>query len=220
MSTKISLVYYTDSVLDRRIASLCLSRLRKQASDIGAELVTVGRFPAPGIMIVDRPTPEPSYYSLFHQLQAGVNACSGDWVFTVEHDCLYSYEHFRVQPKMARFMVDMSLVRLFIDHAVSFPRPVLSMYSGPRQLWLAFAQSRLKELDVNPKKRPYHFCEPGLYEGDIWKAFGYHTPGIVCVDIRHGENWTKPKSETVADSVADIPGWGSFEDVRRIVWPT
>lgn len=209
-----SLVYYTDSVLNPTIAVPCLNQIKACAAELGVELITVGRAPGPDIQIVDNSVPA-SMESLFVQLKAGVKAASNDLIFTVEHDCLYLPEHF-VQPSPDHFRANLSVIRVHPDRIYTFAKPVLSMFSGPKNQWLDFCDHRLK-LWQDKGSNKYHFCEPGCRVGDIWKWVPYRTE-YYCLDIRHGNNCTKNKDWLTYNEREFAPGWGESLPVRTMIF--
>jgi hypothetical protein len=92
----ITIIQYTDNSLDEKIARLCQDHLvvtsrLKPIISVSQKPIKLGTNICLGE--IGR-----SHLSMYSQILAGVEASSTKYVALVEHDCLYSYEHFEWQP--------------------------------------------------------------------------------------------------------------------------
>jgi hypothetical protein len=94
--SNISIVMYTDNSLDEKIAQLCRDHLVVAAQ--GKPIISVSQKPINlGINICIGETGR-SHLSMYSQILRGVEAATTKYISLVEHDCLYSPEHFEWQP--------------------------------------------------------------------------------------------------------------------------
>ncbi|MBE3140932.1 MAG: hypothetical protein IMZ53_10145 [Thermoplasmata archaeon] len=96
MDTQTSIIYYTDNSLDEKIAKFCRDHL--VVASQGKPIVSVSQRPTDlGINIclgeIGR-----SHLSMYSQILRGVEEAKTPYISLVEHDCLYSPEHFNWIP--------------------------------------------------------------------------------------------------------------------------
>lgn len=93
---KTTIIYYTDNSLDEKIASLCRDHLIVAAQ--GKPIISISQKPiklGENICIGEIGR---SHLSMYSQILAGVEKAQTKYVALVEHDCLYSPEHFNWIP--------------------------------------------------------------------------------------------------------------------------
>lgn len=210
---KASALYYTDSELDPKIAESCRVQLREAFKE---EIVAVSLKPLDfgDKRIVLNKTR--GYKTMFEQILAGLEACTGDVVFFVEHDCKYPPEHFDfIPPDKNKFYYDLNWWKVRSDGlAVHWDAAQVSGLVCYRELALKWYEERVASYDEQDFDRKFEPTVDDEYE--TWKAPVPH------IDIRHNKNLTFNKwklehfrkKETavnfVRGTVDDIPEWGDI----------
>jgi hypothetical protein len=209
---KISAIYYTDSILDEKIAEACRKQLR-QAFD--GEIVSVSLKPldfGDKRIVIDKPR---GYGTMFEQILAGLQAANGEVVFFTEHDVLYPKEHFDFIPLTEdKFYYDLSWYKIGKgDLAVRWEAVQVSGLVCYKELATKFYASRVATFDPSNFDRKFEPTVDTEYE--TWLASKPH------IDIRHQTNTTYNKwklehfrkKDTAVNfqskTIDDIPGWDS-----------
>lgn len=205
-----SAIYYTDSVLDPKIAEACRKQLR-QVFD--GEIVSVSLKPldfGDKRVVIDKSR---GYGTMFEQILAGLEAATGDIVFFTEHDVMYPKEHFDFIPSTEdKFYYDLNWYKIGRgDLAVHWDAVQVSGLACYRELALKHYASRVASFDPSNFDRKFEPTVDTEYE--TWRAPVPH------IDIRHQTNTTynkwklehfRDKSTAVnfeSTTIANIPGW-------------
>lgn len=96
-----SLVYLTDNSLEPWLAAKCMDNISR--ASMGYPIISVSQKPinfGQNICVGDIGR---SGYCIDFQLNEGLKHVKTKWVFLVEHDCLYTEEHFRFTPPDDRY---------------------------------------------------------------------------------------------------------------------
>lgn len=91
-----TILYYTDNVLDEKIASTCRKYLVKEAKDI--PIVSVSQKPIDLGTNICVGNIGSNWISLYKQLLLAAETAKTRYVVTAEHDCLYTHEHLSWTP--------------------------------------------------------------------------------------------------------------------------
>lgn len=219
------MLYYTDNRLDVRIAKAVQNQLERHRN--GRELISVSLKPMDfGRNIVVGA--ERGTETMFRQILAGLEACTADVVFFVEHDVLYHPSHFEfTPPRRDTFYYNQNSWRVNAKtgHALFHYTSSTSGLCAYRELLLEHYRKRVQMVEEHGFSRRTGF-EPGThrraervddYGSATWMS---ETPNI---DIRHDKNLTQNrwKKEQFRNQkftrgwqeAEEIPGWGPFEDV-------
>ena len=95
-SSDITIIYYTNNVLDEEVFELCRKKLIESAD--GKPIISVSQKPielGKNICMGDIGS---SWLNLYKQLLKGAESATTKYVATAEHDCLYTKEHFNWRP--------------------------------------------------------------------------------------------------------------------------
>jgi hypothetical protein len=207
---KTSAIYYTDSVLDPKIAEACRKQLRES---FDGEIVSVSLKPldfGDTRIVIDKPR---GYGTMFQQILAALEASTSEVVFFCEHDVVYPKSHFYfTPPSKDKFYYDLNWWKVGKgDLAVHWDAAQVSGLVCYRDLATKFYASRVASFDPENFDRKF---EPTVNtEFETWRAPEPH------IDIRHQSNLTYNKwhiqhfrkKETAVNfqeaTIQDIPGW-------------
>lgn len=212
------IVYYTDNRIEDGLAA----RVRNNLKLVGLPIVSVSLKPIEGfgkniVLPLER-----SYLTMFKQILAGIEAMDTDIIFLVEHDVLYSREHFDfTPPDKDKFFYNKAnwQVRESDGHAAYWDCKKVSQCCGYRELMLRHYRERVRKVEEFGFTRRMGF-EPGTHgrpeRVDDTKSEFFITK-IANLDIRHKFNLTasrwnpelfrnKPKNWTESH-VNQLPGW-------------
>lgn len=205
-----SAIYYTDSVLDEKIAVACREQLRKA---FDGEIVSVSLKPldfGDKRIVIDKPR---GYGTMFEQILAGLEAATNEVVFFTEHDVMYPKEHFDfTPPAQDKFYYDLNWWKIGKgDLAVHWDAVQVSGLACHRDLARKYYASRVATFDPDNFDRKFEPTVDTKYE--TWQA------PIAHIDVRHHSNLTYNKwglqhfrkKETAvnfeATTIANIPSW-------------
>lgn len=164
MNSDISIIYYSDNSLDDKISRLCIDHL------IVASRCT------PIISVTHKPIKlgtnicvgeiGRSHLSMYSQILAGVEAAQTKYVSLVEHDCLYSPEHFNWQPPqddVFYYNLNVWFVKWSTGEYFYKRRRVLSQLICSREICLKAIQDKvwLLKHGYMIRKGVAGACEPG-----------------------------------------------------------
>lgn len=203
-----SIIYYTDSELDPKIAE----PVRQQLLTIGLPIVSATRQPLDfgKNVVVEGPK---GYLTMFKQILAALEASDADIVYHCEHDNLMHLSHFDFTPTDPNtFYYDLNWWKIRRDGlAVHWDAEQVSGLCYYRQLGIDWYRKKVAEFDPDNFDRKF---EPMSYEGsEDWFA------PFPSIDVRHNHNLTFNKwkldhfrkKETAvnftATTIDQIPGW-------------
>lgn len=201
-------IYYTDNRIETSpIIKVCREQIRKTFS---GELISVSLGPidlGKNYVLDNR---QRSYPTMVKQILMALEKSTADYVFFLEHDCLYPECHFDfVPPTNDIFYYNSNILRwgYLQDHAISYDRLMsLSCMCANRELALDHYRQRTDRMDdLAP-------CEWRSREPRMGRVWGYE-PGtkkrkrggfsdddydvwyseIPVVDIRHRWTFSSPK---------------------------
>jgi hypothetical protein len=233
MSPTIGAIYYTDSELDEKIAVVCRQQIKKS---FNGELVSVSLKPLNfGKNIVLKL--KRSYEAYFRQILTGLECLETDIVIFLEHDWLYSPDHFRfTPPKKDVFFYNDSWWRLRLSdgHAISYDTHMVPSICAYRELLLNHYRKVVEVLEKNNWDKNLVYAigfEPGTHNRkervDEYKAEGFRSvyPNL---DLRHDNNLTRSKwkqsdfrnqrsCQGWKETDEEIPGWGKNQDIIKML---
>lgn len=229
------IIFYTDSRLDEKIASV----VRDNVLRSGLPIISVSLKPlnfGRNILAVL----EPSYSTMVKQILMGLENLNTEYVFFCEHDVLYHASHFSFTPLRDNiFYYNSNVYRWDFpnDRAVTYDRLLnLSNLCCNRELALSHYKKRLKLLEERGWDKPTMGeptwlrrmgYEPGtkkIKRGGFWNDdFDTWASAYPNVDIRHRGTFSPPKThledfkwqptnfrEVTLDQ---IPGW----DLKKLI---
>ena len=234
----ISLIYYTDNQLDPFLFAKCQEKLLEAAQ--GKRIISVSQKPLDFGDNICVGNIGRSNESLFTQVLTGAKAATTKYVALVEHDCLYSPEHFNWQPPND-FVFWYNVNHWFVQWGGSntgqysyLRRKVLSNLICERNLLIEAVEEKLAILKQGAQIRKGlpGACEPGVcsnedaFVGIVGKDLGkvpgdYRARGFSTVvpnlDIRHGQNFSGGR--IAKKKCYSLPYWGSFHSVMGVIPP-
>ena len=233
----INLIYYTDNCLDETIANFCRKNILEAAD--GKPIISVSQKPldfGENICVGDIGR---NHLSIFKQILVGTQSVKTKYVALVEHDCLYTKEHFNWTPhKDYKFFYNTNhwIVNWKTGEYLNMGRrKVLSQMICDRELLLKGLNDKISMLEIGAKilKGQSGACEFGVISNNlqydeyehyynILKSAGkdlgsYSDESFSTVnpnlDIRHGHNFTGNKKSR--NRCFEIPYWGKFSDIME-----
>ncbi len=227
----LTIVYYTDNHLQEPLFSICQERLRAVAH--GRPIISVSQKPIDLGDNICLGEIGRSYNSYYRQILAGALAAKTKWVATVEHDCLYTPEHFTYVPSDENIFWYNINVWYKDDKGFSYYcRKAQSMMIAERGMLVDAISEKLlqTETDYPSRGRAKYTCEPGVCDSrpefieakKAWcekhnksyrefKSKGFRTE-LPNIDIRHSSNFSRPGSYKLASGHRDsLPYWGKLD---------
>ena len=216
------LVYYTDNQCEDSILKLVQENI-KSCGDY--KIVSVSLKPIDFgeniVLSIER-----GYLAMFKQILTGLENINTDIVFLVEHDVLYTKEHFEFTPlRKDLFYYNMNnwQVRLEDGFAVYWDCKKVSQLCAYKELLLEHYTERVRRVELEGYTFRMGF-EPGTHrrhervdnrKSEVWKS---ESPNL---DIRHGKNLVRTKwypsefrnpcNNWMASTILELPGWGDFK---------
>lgn len=241
---KKGIVFYTDNMLNLKIAHAVQRQLKKISDDKKVPIVSSSlKKMTFGDKNVHFPHLKRSYLTMFKQILGALEASSADIIFFCEHDVIYHPSHFDFIPErrdVYYYNVNVWKLHLATGHAVHYDCQQTSGLCAYRDLLLQHYRERIRRIEAEWDHLPHHELgryrysmgfEPGThgrpqriddYKAENWKS---EFPNI---DIRHGENMTKfDEKLSLADfkdknhgtnwmeTDDEIPGWGNIKEFIR-----
>lgn len=233
---KVGGIYYTDNRLDPLIMRVCQDQLRKAFDE--DKIVSVSLKPmnfGKNIVLENRVH---SYPTMVLQILTALEASTADYVFFLEHDCLYSSSHFDfIPPKDNIFYYNNSVWRwrVWDNKAITYNRMLpLSCMCANREYTLAHYRMRYKKIEElgwsefrsrEPRMARIWGYEPGTkkkkrggFSDDDFEMWSSEYP---VIDIRHRKAFSRPKCELSEFKhlptdwkeipIEQIPGWNLKE---------
>lgn len=206
------IVYTTDNSLEEGLAQRCREVLVQAAG--GRRIVSVSQKPLDFGENICVGEIGRSWTNLYAQLSAGLEAVTTPWVCVVEHDCMYTPEHFAWTPPRddtLYYNTNLWFVQwgwrrpeLRGMYSRTHDRAVLSALVGNRTVVQDYVQDQLSR------------CLDGKEMlGD--RARGYKSEvfetELPNLDIRHGTNWSGWRR--AHNRCWELPYWGKFADVME-----
>lgn len=227
-NSELTIVYYTDNASDSELLKFCQNKLIESSE--GRQIISVSQKPIDfgfNICVGDIGR---SHLSLFTQILRGVEAVKTKYLALVEHDCLYTPEHFNwIPPKDDKFFYNVNhwLVDWQSGMYSYFRRKVLSMLIANTELTLKAAKDKVSMLEMGAliRKGQPGACEFGVCDDRVayvdylasMKDFGkeigsYRAEAFRTVnpnlDIRHKNNFSGNRRGR--SRCYEIPYWGKF----------
>lgn len=182
-----TILYLTDNSVPPEIGDLCKYYLLKEAGDIpivsvSQKSIDFGRNICVGE--IGR-----SWYSLYKQLLAGLDAAETDWICIAEHDCLYTHGHLVYQPPSPDifwynancWLVEWHGNHPELDGMYSYwpRRTALSQLVCHKRLLRESVEQMLTMLDMGLRvdKGLHFYGEPGVVSEQFRRAFVEATSG-------------------------------------------
>jgi hypothetical protein len=161
----ITLIYYTDHTLNPDLEKRCQDELIKAAQ--GKRIISVSQKPmtfGDNICLGDIGR---SHHSLFTQALAGVKEAKTKYVAMVEHDCMYTPEHFEWKPTDDNVFW-YNINHWFVDYETGEycyqRRKPMSQLICTRELFIPAVEEKILMLETGfeIRKGQPGACEPGV----------------------------------------------------------
>ena len=227
-----NIIYYTDNSVDDRIFNRCREQLIQAAENI--PIISVSQKPIDvGINICVGEIGR-SYHSYYTQILTGVRNCNSKYVATVEHDCLYSSEHFKFIPPSDNIFYYNKNVWYVVSETGRYSyykRKAQSQMICNRELLEKAILEKLRQTETGypSEGRAKYKCEPGVCDhrpefieakkewceklGLTYERFKseFFETKISNIDIRHNNNFSSPGSFPRSEQFTfELPYWGKF----------
>ena len=195
------LVYYTDGRPDPRLLAAVRAQIQRAAPSLPVAVVTcagVAPIDWPGAQHVSVPQ-QRGPLTMFRQILAGLEALDTDVVFHVEHDCLYSSEHFAfTPPSRDRFYYNEHRWQVSTEtgRAVHYRCCQTAQLCADRQLLIRHYRARIAAVEAAGGYQRNMGYEPGT---NRWSraldGVGHETwrTTVPNLDLRHGGNLSKTR---------------------------
>jgi len=144
---------------------------------------------------------------MIEQIILGLESMTEDYVYLVEHDCLYHSSHFNSYFDSITYNINVWRLTPLGYHKCCSEAPVLSACSGPRRLLLEAMKDKLAIC----KQFKEIIYEPGR-DDDI--DFKTYISKIPCIDVRHNKNTTSGWSKCHTH-IKMLPYWGDALELRK-----
>jgi hypothetical protein len=208
------IIFYTDSRIDERIASVVREYILK--SELPIISVSLKPLDFGENIVLDL---EPGIITMFKQILKGLEISNADVVYFVEHDVLYSKSHFDFTPEKDNiFYYNTNNFRWDFPHDRAITYYGLRSLSGmcvDRIFAIEYYRKLLEVIEKNGWSLKYGF-EPGIKSrrrgGIIDSCFEDWTSEYPNVDIRHHGTLTPRK--THLDSFKHPPDINSWKEVK------
>lgn len=215
------LLYYSDCRGDERILQAVRQQLQRAAGDLPIVSVTLKAVDLGHNIVLPL---ERGQLTMFRQILTGLEALDTDVVFFVEHDVLYSPEHFTfTPPRRDLFYYNHHRWQVSAEdgRAVHYRCGQTAQLCADRQLLLEHYRRRIAAVEAAGGYAREMGYEPGTNKWarsihDVGSETWFST--VPNIDIRHGANLSKTRWRqedfrnkstcqgwTESDS---IPGWG------------
>jgi len=227
ISTSIKgLVYYTDNNCEEKILSACQNQLKVCCN--GNQLVSVSLQPinfGENIVLNEKR----SALTMFKQILAGLEKIKSEVVFLVEHDVLYSKEHFDFMPfrkDIIYYNENIWFLRISDGHAMHYDCKQTSGLCAYRDILIKHYKERVNLVEKEGYSNRIGY-EPMTHNrikwNNIYKAEGWKSL-VPNIDIRHGKNlsgarWRKDQYRNQhllinwTESDNGVPGWGNNKNI-------
>lgn len=207
----ITLIYYTNNKIRKDFALATQAELIKEAGDL--PIITVSHKPMTFGKNICIGGLESLIYNIYKQILIGAKAAKTKYIACVEDDCLYTYEHFSLEPPEDTIFYNMN--RWSIDRkGFYYHRRRVGMWQciAPRQLIIDALEERFAMYPKPfPRKVPQP-AEPGKHD----KKFNLTPRKIKIVDttlpivtFNHRPSMGGLRKILKSDTIkTDIPHWG------------
>jgi hypothetical protein len=173
---------------------------------------------------------ERSYLAMFKQILAGLEALDTEYAFLVEHDVLYSADHFAfTPPRDDTFYYNQHVYKVDVEDgkALHYLCSQTSGLCANRQLLIEHYRARVARVERDGYSRTIGF-EPGTRQirhgGIDDRPAATWLSAVPNIDLRHGHNltpsrWKKEQFKNQKYTAGwteghGIPGWTGWEDTR------
>lgn len=218
------LVYYSDCRGDARMLHAVRQQIQRAAPDLPLVSVTLQplEFGRNIVLPLER-----GYLTMFRQILTGLEALDTDIAFLVEHDVLYSPEHFQFMPERSdRFYYNQHRWQVSAEsgHAVHYRCGQTSGLCANRELLIAHYRERIAAVEAAGGYQRNMGFEPGTNKWSLsidphGAEFWFST--VPNIDIRHGSNLSKTRwsqdqfhNKSTCQGWTEgtgVPGWGQTE---------
>jgi len=214
------LVYYTDNRGDETILTTVRSQIHKACNGYPVVSATLKPLDFGANIVLNQPR---GVLTMFRQILAALEALETDYAFVVEHDVIYSRQHFQFTPPrddVYYYNTNVWHVDSRTGRAITYQAKRTSQLCANRRLLVEHYKKRVARVEAEGFSRAMGF-EPGSHRrpervDDVSSATWHATrPNI---DIKHGQNLTparwSPKEFRSQKNCQGwqesdrIPGWG------------
>lgn len=188
------IIYYTDNMLDDKIAEVVRKQIIKVSE--GIEIISVSLKPidfGKNAVIVS----ERSVLTMFRQILLALEMSTVDFVYFCEHDVLYTKSHFDFVGHGNVYYYNMNWwkVNAITGKAVSYTGKQVSGLCGYRHLLIEHYRKRVDRVLRCGYSGKLGY-EPGLYKSprgiDDYEVSEFRST-VPLIDIRHSSNLTSSK---------------------------
>ena len=215
-----TIVYVTDNVLPLKFAQLVRDKLVEAVR--GKPIISVSQKPIELGLNICLGDIGRSWLSIYKQLNAGLEAVKTPYVAVVEHDCLYTPEHFDfIPPRKDLFYYNAN--HWLAQHTDKlrgmysyYPRRLamsqmichIDAFSKHVKETLGVLEEAYKETSTSARRRKQ--AELGK---DLKADYKYFRTKLPNLDIRHDCNFTGARRGK--KRCYELPYWGKLEEVLK-----
>ncbi len=223
------IIYYTDSLLDPKIAE----PVRKQLKEAGLPIVSASLKKLDfGVKNIHFPSLKRGFDTMHKQILSALEHSTADIIFFCEHDVLYHPSHFDFTPSRKDtfyYNENVWMLRTADGHALHYDVKQLSGLCAYRDILITHFKEKLAYIEEHGFSRNIGF-EPMTHGRIPWKqvwpceAWKSEFPNV---DLKHGTNatgqrWTKEDFRNQKFTVGwvesegyNIDGWDDLEIVGK-----
>jgi hypothetical protein len=204
-----SIVYYTDSKLDKDLDTAVRTQLLIAAGDI--PIISVSQKPlnfGKNICVGEKPA---SYRSIYEQVLVGLEAAEGRIVNLCEHDVFYDSSHFEFIP-LEPDGIYFNLNRYFWSRGLD----IFRMAGGKRALSQAIAH---RDILINNVKRHIYTSDVGPHMRCVLnrRKIKNWTSTYPNIDMVHDKNFTEKFRGKNGSGYYTVAGWGKTDEFSKMV---
>jgi len=210
--TNVSIIYYTNNKIRKDFAIATQNELIKVAADL--PIITVSHKPmvfGDNICVGEIGS---LIYNIYKQIFIGAQAAKTKYIACVEDDCLYTREHFCLQPPDDTIYYNMN--RWSIDpRGFYYHRRRMGMWQcvAPRQLIVDALEERFKKYPEPFAPKTPQPAEPGKHDekfGLTPRKFQILYTNLPIVTFNHRPSMGGLRKILKTDEIKkDIPYWGN-----------
>jgi hypothetical protein len=215
---RFTVVYYSNGMAPVPLLRYCLTTLRRAVDDAGGDLVAVTTTPVTHVRCRNLVWAgrEQCHRNMYEQILAGIHQRIGTTILLAEHDVLYSAQYLEF---MLRSVDERPEMLIYNSNYVILNRE--GYFLGDREHFVLLsnlgAKAGVLEHALNQKlaevdgQGMVFSAEPGREEGtDFVKVLS----PFPTVDVRHGQNFTGPRSAADGIYKDSYEYWGSASKYR------
>lgn len=219
-----AILYYSDNRIDGTALN---AACRRTLTDSKLPIISVTHRPIDmgTNIVVDKPS---CGRSLIEQVIIGLASSNAEYIYLVEHDCLYHPSYFEIMTPAITYNTNHWRLCPAGYRKHKDTQPVLSACTGPRWLLLDAMKKKLADykeqeeqcarqgIPMTPDKVRFMY-EPGRGGGAAGKQLkcALTASRIPCLDVRHALNFTGRGYSRTWEYCKTLPYWGDAASLHR-----